>query len=177
LYLKNFAHAGKLYKNIKNQLTRSNWSKEGHHGPLGGVARPHHASADVETPVPPHQSMGLAKKHTLNSSPSLISSRFKMKGWKWVSHGLLTHHAYVGAQMDKVASYPNSTTPLGPPHRRRRAHSIVRRHPTSRGITRRPTFTPSPLLQTHARKHTQVGFIGGWSKGCKRLSHGSLMWR
>ena len=34
-----------------------------------------------------------------------------------------------GAQMDKCCSYPHSTTPLGPPHHRRRAHSTVALRP------------------------------------------------
>ena len=33
------------------------------------------------------------------------------------------------AQMDKWCSYPHSTTPLGPPHHRRRAHSTVALRP------------------------------------------------
>jgi hypothetical protein len=55
-------------------------ARQGHHGPLGGVAQPHHEPADVAPPVPPHQSMGVAKKHTLKLIPLLVSSRCKIKG-------------------------------------------------------------------------------------------------
>jgi hypothetical protein len=35
-----FGHAGKLFKNIKNQANRSNWSKEGVDGMIHMLAMP-----------------------------------------------------------------------------------------------------------------------------------------
>jgi len=60
--------------------TRGKWSK---------VGRPHQALPDVAPLVPPHQSMGVDKKHTLNLIPPLVASRFKIKGSKDALHGFL----------------------------------------------------------------------------------------
>ena len=38
----------------------------------------------------------VAKKHTSKPSPPLIPSRFKIKGRKEASHGLMTHHPVCG---------------------------------------------------------------------------------
>jgi hypothetical protein len=50
---------------------------------------PSYRSADVAPLVPPHQSMGVAKKHTPKLSPPLNQSRCKIKGSNEASHGLL----------------------------------------------------------------------------------------
>jgi hypothetical protein len=52
-----FAHVEKLYKNIKYQALEAIGERQGHNGPIGGIARPHHVLADVAPLVPPHQSM------------------------------------------------------------------------------------------------------------------------
>jgi hypothetical protein len=59
-------------------------------------------------PLPPTTSLILPKykKHTPKLRPPLISYRFKMKGREEASHGILTHHAYDGAQIDKISCIP-----------------------------------------------------------------------
>jgi hypothetical protein len=88
LYLEIFAHVEKLYKNIKYQALEAIGERQGHHRPLGGVAWPHHALADVASLVSPYQSMWVAKKHTLKPSPPLISSQCKdqrqKSGYTWI---------------------------------------------------------------------------------------------
>jgi hypothetical protein len=96
---------------------------------------------------------------------------------KEASHGLLTHHLVCWVL--KWTNGVHTHTLLHPraPHKRR-AHSIV-------GAARRPSATPSPLLRTHARKHTweqsYALIYGGsrsvWSKGKENVSPGSMTWR
>jgi hypothetical protein len=53
LCLEIFAYAEKTHKNIKYQTLEASGARQSHQGPLGGVARPHPASVDVATLVPP----------------------------------------------------------------------------------------------------------------------------
>jgi hypothetical protein len=167
LYLEIFGHARKLYKNIKNQVTRSNWSK-----------------------VWPHQChltnpWEMAKKHTRNPSPLLIPTRCVTNGRKEASHGLLTHHLV--RQVLKWTNGVHTHTLLHP-----KGSHTEGGGPQQWGASRCPTYaawcpsvTRSPLLWTRARKHTweqsYALIYGGsrlvWSKGKERMSRRSLMWR
>ena len=61
-------------------------------GHLVGPPDPTMPPPDVAPSVPPHQSVGVAKKHTPKPSPPLIPSRCMIKGRKEASHGLMTHN-------------------------------------------------------------------------------------
>jgi hypothetical protein len=56
--------------------------------------------------------------------------------------------------MDNICPYPHSTTPLRAPHQRTRAHLSVGVQPMPYHAAWSATFTLSPFLRTHARKHT-----------------------
>jgi hypothetical protein len=154
LYFEIFAHAGKLYTYIKNQALKAFGARKGHHRPLGVVARPNQASANVAPSMLAHQSMWVAKKHTPKPSPPLISSQCKIKGRKEATHGLLDPPVMCWCSNWQMPSYPHSTTPLGAPHQRRRAHSSMGGHPTPRGIAWQSTSTKPTLLWTYPRRHS-----------------------
>ena len=107
MYLEIFAHAGKLYKNIKNQATRSNWSKVGHHGPLGGAAWPHHSASRRGTSSATSLIHG---KWPRNTHPSLLHRWFQVDAW---SRAEKRHHMdwwltirYVGCSNGQMVSIP-----------------------------------------------------------------------
>ena len=121
-----FAHARKLRKNIKNQATRSKWSKVGHMGHLVAPPGPTMALAGMALQVPPHQSMGNGQETQLQAfstidSKSVHDQRPK-RGITWIED---PPSGMSGAQLGKWCSYPHSTTSQGDRHRRTRAHSIV----------------------------------------------------
>ena len=121
-----FGHTGKLGKNIKNQATRSNWSKVGHHGPLGGIAQPHngtgwHGTSSATSPIYGKWPRNIPQAFSTVDSKS-VHDQGPKRGNTWIDD---SPSGMSGAQLDKWCSYTHSTTPQEAPHKRRRAHSIV----------------------------------------------------
>ena len=108
------AHVGKLNKIIKNQATRSNWSKVGH---LVAPPDPTMALAGGAPLVPPHQSVGNDQETHLQDFSTVDSKSVCNQGPKrsitWIAD---SPSDMPGAQMDKWCSYPHSTTSQGAPH-------------------------------------------------------------
>jgi hypothetical protein len=93
-----------------------------------------------------------------NTLPSSLHHWSQVGAWSRVQKRLYmdswTHHAYVGAQMDKGATYPHYTTHLVAPHQRRRSHSIVGvalRHPPSAD----GPFPPNRHIFWHVQEDTK----------------------
>jgi len=94
----------------------------------------------------PRSTLSSSSHHWLQvSSKSNAQKRHYMDVW--------THHGYVGAQMDLGDSYPCYHACLGPPHRRRRAHSSVGGRPTPRGSPDTPLPPNQLSFGQHANKH------------------------
>jgi hypothetical protein len=134
--------------------TRGNWRMLGPPWATWWVARPHLASANVAHLC----HLTNLWEWPRNTPPSLlhhwsqVGARSRAKN---VHHmDSWTHFAYVGAQMDKGVSYPHSTTPLGAPQQKRRAHSSVEGRPMPSPVARRHSVAKPPQLWTRARRHS-----------------------
>ena len=103
MYLEIFGHAGKPYKNIKNQALEAIWSKVGHYRPLGGAAR---------CPTCPYHITDPWEKSS-KASPPLISSQFNIKGSKGASHGSLMCHGST-TNMTNISKHPHPLMTCGP---------------------------------------------------------------
>jgi len=167
LYLEIFGHAGKPYKNIKNQALEAIWSNVGHHRPLGGATWPHKDVARCPT-CPCH--ITDPWERSSKASPPLISSWFNIKGSNEASHGSLTWRANI-TNMTNIYNHPNPLMTCGPSFYKEGGPTYHRRvgqcHPYA---ARRLTPSPSPLHASMQRS-TCSNALYPWLYG------GLIQWR
>jgi len=185
LYLEIFAHAGKLYKKIKNQALEAIGARQGHNGPLGGVTQPHLALAVMANLPTTSLTHPKCKKHTPKPSPPLIPSQCKIKGWKCASHGLWKPPCLCRCSNGQRGFIPTLYYTSRGPTPKGKGHSSMSVRPTPCPVARRSTSTKPTHFWSRARRHQMEqrgASVWGsslvvWSKGNDGMSHGLMTWQ
>ena len=128
-------------------------------GPLGGAAWPHHGTSQRGTSSATSPIHGKWPRNTPQAFSTIDSKSVHDQGPKrgitWIDD---SPSGMSSSQLDKWFSYPQSTTSLGAPHRRRRAHSILRAQLVPY-LRRSAPFSHSTASPSDTCKETHLGAI------------------